>query len=178
MSDMEAWRTLWIFDLGIINLLRRPVLLTCRILSLKDLPWLWPHCPSLSVLHHAPHWPLSIPWISYVSQLALQARGVPSLCYAPLLVSTPLPSHPLIPRGCFLFCLLLRDAFFIRPRQRPAGPPHILQFVPLFNFSYGDPNNLPVYLIPTASLLHSTPNPDVSSMGIEVAQFQPAPGMC
>lgn len=70
-------------DFRIINSLRLPVLLTCRILS-RDLPWLWPHCPSLSVPHHAPHWPpfhvLDKP---RSSQLALQARGVPSPCYTP-----------------------------------------------------------------------------------------------
>lgn len=107
------------------------------------------------------------------SQLALQPRGVPSLCYAPCYYPPPLPSHPLIPRGCFLFSACSWEM----PSLSVPGKGLLFlhtscSLSPCLIFPW-DPNNLPVYLIPTAPLLHSTPNSDVSSMGIEVAQFQP-----
>lgn len=112
-------------DFRIINSLRLPVFLTCRILS-SDLAWLWPHGHHSPFLTMLPTGLLSMSWISYVPP------NWPSRPESLLLAMLPASIHPTpfspsdSERLPPLLCLLLRDAFFIRPSQRPVIPPHIL----------------------------------------------------
>lgn len=151
-------------DFRIINLLRRPVLLT-QILS-SDLPWLWPHCPSLSQFFTMlPTGLLSMSWISYASP-SWPSRPEESASLAMLPASihpTPLPtlwfleaassSLPALER-----CLYPSQAKACYSSTHPA-------VCPLFNFSHGILITYLFILFPLL-LLHSTPNSDVSSMGI------------